>query len=228
MNEETKDKFKIHDTIITWACIIWAIASIVLMFYFTGLNKVTFSIMTFGQLFLVMGIIGITRKNISGVVLTITGLSTIIIAAINEWGYLINNNREVWLFPTMVSTAITVIGLGMMIVPGRIEKRSAKRCKVEVSAECVDFKSTELREGMMYAPVYMYSFNGKEYVKCTNKYRREKEVNIGDTTTLKINEKNPEEIYFEINKASKMLIYIIGASFFILGFGILLTIWAER
>ena len=64
MKEETNEKFLVHDTIISWACIIWAVASIALMLYFSGLNQVTFTIMTFGQLFLIMGIIFLCRKQI--------------------------------------------------------------------------------------------------------------------------------------------------------------------
>ena len=64
-NEETKEKneYSFHDSIISWAFIIWAIASLGLMIFFTGLDQVTFSIMTFGQLFIVMGLITITRKH---------------------------------------------------------------------------------------------------------------------------------------------------------------------
>ena len=54
MKEKTNEKFFVHDTIISWACIIWAICSICLMCYFSGLSQVTFSLMTFGQLFLIM------------------------------------------------------------------------------------------------------------------------------------------------------------------------------
>ena len=62
MEEKTKEeqkakKYIFHDTIISWACIIWAIVSIILMLYFSGLNQVIFTIMTLGQLFLILGII---------------------------------------------------------------------------------------------------------------------------------------------------------------------------
>ena len=46
MKEVTNERFKVHDTIISWACMIWAVLSIALMCYFTGENQVTFSIMT--------------------------------------------------------------------------------------------------------------------------------------------------------------------------------------
>ena len=34
MKEGTKEKFLFHDTVISWACIIWAVASVGLMMYF--------------------------------------------------------------------------------------------------------------------------------------------------------------------------------------------------
>ena len=80
MKEETKENnFKFHDSIISWACIIWAVASVALMCYFTGMNQVTFSIMTFGQLFIVFGIILLVNKKISLIenVETITDYSNI-------------------------------------------------------------------------------------------------------------------------------------------------------
>ena len=85
MKEETKENnYRIHDAIISWACIFWAIVSIALMCYFTGMNQVTFSIMTFGQLFIVMGIISfVKRQAIMGGVFTVTGIGSIIIPAIN-------------------------------------------------------------------------------------------------------------------------------------------------
>ena len=91
MKEETKEKFLFHDTVISWACIIWAVASVGLMMYFSGLNQVTFAIMTFGQLFLIMGIIAMVRKQATGGILTVTGIGCIIIPALNEWGHLFWN-----------------------------------------------------------------------------------------------------------------------------------------
>ena len=44
---------------------------------------------------------------------------------------------------------------------------------------------------------------------------------------VNINEKNPEDVYFEASKASKMLVYIFGFCFFITGLGMLLTVLAE-
>lgn len=228
MSEKTKDEFKVHDTIISWACILWAVISIIFMIYFTGLNKVTFSVMTFGQLFLIMGVVGLTRKNISGAVLTVTGLGTIILSALNEWGYLFNGSQDAWFFPIIMSTAITIIGICMMFGPEALEKKSRKKCKIEVTGECIDFKTADVKGEIHYAPVYAYEYNGKNYTKCTNKYRKEKEINIGDKFNFKINEKNPEEVYIEASKASKMIIYIFGFSFFIMGHGLILTCLSSR
>lgn len=229
MKEQTKEKFVVHDTIISWACIIWAVASIGLMCYFSGLNLVTFSIMTFGQLFLIMGIISICKKQPTGTVFTITGISCIIIPAINEWGYLLNiNSRADSIFPIMLSTAITILGLAMIFGPGILEDIAQRKCKMVVTAELYDFKSTKLSDGTTaYAPVYRYKIDGKEYEKCTNKYKRNQVDIIGNKIELKINENKPEEVYLEASKASKMLIYILGTSFFLTGIGMLITILAE-
>lgn len=229
MKEKTKEKNSFYDTIISWACIIWAAFSIYLMFYFSGTNQVTFAIMTFGQLFLIMGIISICRKQITGMVFTITGLGCIIIPAINEWGYLFNENiASNSIFPIMLSTAITILGLAMMFGPGILENMAERRCKLKVKAELYDFKTTKLSDGQTaYAPVYKYEYNGKEYEKITDKYKRNSTEVIGSKMDIKINENNPEDVYIEASKASKMIIYIFGASFFIAGIGMLITTLAE-
>lgn len=229
MKEETKEKFLFHDTVISWACIIWAVASIGLMLYFTGLNQVTFTLMTFGQLFLIMGIIAIVRKQATGGVFVVTGVGCMIIPALNEWGHLFFNLQNPSnIFPIFATTAIIFIGLAMLIVPGVLENMSQRRCKKIVKGECVDFKTTTLKDGnTAYAPVFMYTFNNKEYTVCKKQYTREKTIDIGTIVDLKINEKKPEDVYFEASKASKMLIYIFGACFFITGVGMLLTVLAE-
>jgi hypothetical protein len=185
--------------------------------------------MTFGQFFLIMGIIAICKKQISGAAFTVTGIGCIIIPAINEWGGLFNSNfSSSNIFPIFLSTAITIIGLAMMIVPGVLENMAERRCKVIVEAECVDFKSTIVSGGeMVYSPIYKYTFEGKDYTVCRGKYSKIKNQDIGYKTTLKINQKKPKDVYFEASKASKMLIYIFGISFFIAGIGMLITTLAS-
>lgn len=227
MKEETNEKFLVHDTIISWACIIWAVLSVALMVYFSGIDQVTFSIMTFGQLFLVMGIIAFCRKQITGAVFTITGLGCIILPAISEWGYLINSNlgNANNIFPAFLSTAITLIGIAMLVVPGILENSAERRCKKQIIAECVDLKEIKLSdESIAYAPVYQYEYNGSSYTKCTEKYKKNEVPSIGSKLEIRINEKKPEDVYIKASKASLMLIYIIGASFFIAGIGMIITV----
>lgn len=231
-NEEKSvesNKYVFHDTVISWAIIIWAVVSFALMVYFTDLNQVTFSIMTFGQLFLISGLICLSRNRKIGCVHTATGLGCIIIPAINEWGYLFNENLQVnILLPILLTTALTIIGLAMMIIPGVLENISEKRCKKEVKAECVDFKSTTSKTGnKLYAPVYRYSVDDKEYERCTNQYAIEKKVRKGSKISLMVNEKNPEQVHIPASKPSKMLIYIFGICFFIAGLGMMITVLAE-
>lgn len=231
MKEETNEKRKsytFHDTLISWACIIWAIASLGFMIYFSGLNQVTFTIMTFGQLFLILGIIAIVRRQSTGPVFSITGLGCIILPAINEWGYLFSDNvPSDSILPVLLSTAITVIGLAMLITPGVLENMAERRCKETVKAEVVDLKTTQISENIMaYAPIYSYTYKDKVYTKCNEKYKTTEIPEIGAKTELKINAVNPEEVYFEASKASKMLIYIFGAGFFMAGLGMILTVLA--
>lgn len=229
MKEETKEKFLFHDTVISWACIIWAVASLCLMMYFSGLNQVTFAIMTFGQLFIIMGIIAIVRKQATGGILTVTGIGCIVIPALNEWGHLFwNVSAPSNLFPIFATVAFCFIGLGMLIMPGVLEDMSARRCKKLVKGEIVDYKTTTLSDGKTaYAPIYSFTIDEKTYKVTRKQYSTKQVGDVGTQVELKVNEKNPEEIYFEASKASKMLIYIFGMSFLITGIGMLLTVLAE-
>ena len=75
-------------------------------------------------------------------------------------------------------------------------------------------------------PIWICS-DGKIYEKCTNRYKRNQTEVVGTKIEIRVNENNPEDVYFEASKASKMLIYILGASFFITGIGMLITVLAE-
>lgn len=229
MKEETKEKFLFHDTIISWACIIWAVASIGLMMYFSGLNQVTFTIMTFGQLFLIMGIIAIVRKQATGGIFTVTGIGCIVIPALNEWGHLFWNLSEPNnIFPIFATVAFCLIGLSMLIMPGILENMAERRCRKIVKGEIVDYKTTTLSNGQTaYAPVYSFTIDEKTYKVARKQYSTNKIENVGARVELKVNENNPEDIYFEASKASKMLIYIFGMSFLITGIGMLLIVLAE-
>lgn len=229
MKEETKEKFLFHDTVISWACIIWAVASVGLMMYFSGLNQVTFAIMTFGQLFLIMGIIAMVRKQATGGILTVAGIGAIVIPALNEWGHLFwNVSAPSNIFPIFATVAFCLIGLSMLIVPGVLENMAERRCKKIVKGEIVDYKTTTLTDGQTaYAPVYSFTIDEKTYKVTRKQYSRKQVEQVGTRVELKVNEKNPEDIYFEASKASKMLVYIFGMSFLITGIGMLLTVLAE-
>ena len=229
MKEETKEKFLFHDTIISWACIIWAVASVGLMMYFSGLNQVTFTTMTFGQLFIIMGIIAIVKKQATGGILTVTGIGCIIIPAINEWGHLFwNVSSPSNIFPIFTTVAFCLIGLSMLVMPGVLENMAERRCKKVVTGEIVDYKTTTLSDGQtVYAPVYSFTIEEKTYQVTRKKYSRKQVGIVGTKVELKVNEKNPEDVYFEASKASKMLVYIFGMSFLITGIGMLLTVLAE-
>jgi len=226
MNEQTNEKCGFYNTVVAWACIIWAVASIGLIMYFSGLNQVTFAIMTVGQLFIIMGIILLDRKKLVGALSVFAGMSCVIISAVNEWGgMLFEGVQGSQIIPTLLSTAIAIIGLAMIIVPEVLEDISESKCKKIVEAECVDFDENKQQDGTVaYAPIYQYEYNGNLYTKCTGKYKRTGLPDIGNRIELKINEFKPQEVYIEASKASKMIIYILGVSFFTMGLGMILTI----
>ena len=147
----------------------------------------------------------------------------------NQWGFILNEDAvSDNIFPILLSTAITFIGIAMMVVPGVLEDSAERKCKKIVEAECVDLKHTTVTNGdLAYAPVYQYAYNGNYYTKCTGKYKTTNYPKVGDKTELRINADKPEEVYIPAEKSSKMLIYIFGASFFIAVIGMLMTTLAS-
>ena len=220
MEVKTKEKNYFYNTVVSWACILWAICSIVLVALFTGRNQTTFAIMTFGQLFIIFGIILLINKKISGVLVLFAGACEVIFPALSQWGYIVvPGTKTADVFLTILPLGNIVIGLAMMILPGMLEKIKINKCKVKVNAECVDYKETTLADEKTVAvsPTYQYEYNGKYYVKNLEDYSSRNEIKIGDKAELMINANNPYEVYVPSTKASKMITYIFGFSFFIAG-----------
>ena len=226
MSEKTKEKNRFYDNVVGWACIIWAFVSIALIAIFTGSNQTTFAVMTFGQLFIILGIILLVNKKISGAVSLFAGMSAVVFPAIVEWGGLFNSNIVYDnIFSLSISAFITVTGLIMMLAPVISEDWKKRTCKVQVEAEVVDFKETTLADNQTpaFASVYQYEYEGKLYVKESKKYSSRDIPTVGDKCTLMINPKNPEDVYVPMTKASKMVMYMLGFGMFIAGCGMLMV-----
>ena len=226
MSEKTKEKNKFYNTVVGWACVIWAVASIAILAIFTGLNQTTFAIMTFGQLFVIFGIILLINRKFSGIVSLFAGVSAIIFPAMFQWGHLFNPAiPEDNVFSLIISGGITLIGLAMLVVPGVSEDLAKRRCRVKVEAEIIDVKETTLSDDvtLAFAPVYQYEHNGKYYTKESRKYSSSVVPIVGDKTELLINGKHPNDVYFPTSKTSKMLVYLLGLGIFISGFGMVLV-----
>ena len=226
MEVKTKEKNYFYNTVVSWACILWAICSIILVAIFTGRNQTTFAIMTFGQLFIIFGIILLINKKISGMLVLFAGACEVILPALSQWGYIIvpgSNTANIFLM--ILPLGNVAIGFAMMFFPGIIEKINKNRCKAKVSAECVDYKETTLADETTVAvsPTYQYEYNGKYYVKNIERYSSRNEIKIGDRIELMINANNPDEFYLPTSKASKMITYIFGLSFFMAGIGMFLV-----
>ncbi len=226
MSEKTKEKKEFYNSIVGWACIIWAIASIGAVAVFTGSSQTTFAIMTFGQLFIVFGIILLVNKKISGAISLLAGMSAVVFPAIVEWGGLFNSNiAQDNIFSLSISSFVTLLGLIMMLAPGISEDWNKRKCKVEVEAEIVDYKETTLADDqtLAFAPVYQYEYEGKLYLRESKKYSSRDIPKVGDKISLMINPKNPQESFVPSSKASKMVLYMLGFGLFVAGCGMLMV-----
>lgn len=121
--------------------------------------------------------------------------------------------------PVACMSVFVIFGMVVIIMPHLKGKRNKNKCTFDVVAKCEEIKkyydfdeSTEL-----YSPVWNYYLDGKQYTYCDNFYSPSSSVNIGDIRVLKVNSKNPEEVYSETDKTGYLVLTIIGTIFVFMG-----------
>lgn len=100
------------------------------------------------------------------------------------------------------------------------DKGKEKRCTESVTAivtKNVSYKETHKKKKSrvrhthyIYAPVYKYTYNEKEYITEGNNRTNPAKYNIDDTAVIMVNPDNPEDIYEpEFKETSKNSIFFI-------------------
>lgn len=195
MNQENllgKKGVSSKDKVIGTIFIIWFLASMIGMFVFTK-----YSIMIFGQYFLVFGAMA-TRVKGDGkwisIPFLIVGLGCIVIP------YLMMNPdilkvEIIWdsVIPLLFILIFVLVGLAMVIIPIMKKKNLKKRCIVPVFATIVKYKETYGESSTLYAPVYSYEYDNQKYEVSTNTYSNIGVKPVGTIVDLQINPYNPKE-----------------------------------
>lgn len=177
--------------------LIWFCASIGAVFCFSIINKY-YTVMIFGQYFLVFGIIvsSVKDKDLTiGVPLILVGLSCIIIPYLmmkpDIKGIVINWDAVIVL---LFSIGFVFTGIALILIPIIRTRQLKRRCSIEVVATIVKHLSEYDDNGNeLFCPIYEFQFNGKKYNVMNNEYTNIGVKPIGTLENLKINPDNPEE-----------------------------------
>ena len=192
--------------------IIWFIGSIISMVYFSKINEY-YTIMIFGQYFLVFGIIPLKSakgmEKLMSVPFILVGLCCILIP------YLIMNPEVLsislnWdaIIPILLILAFIIAGLAMIFIPIINKNRLKKVCTIMVSAKIIDYKYTYGDNGnKLYSPIYEFDFNGKKHNVSNEVYSNIGNKPIDTIVNLMINPNNPEE-YIDNSKVNKFLLVL--------------------
>lgn len=177
--------------------LIWFFGSIFGLMYFSKIN-VYYTVMIFGQYFLVFGMIPILstkgKERLIGVPFVLVGACAVIIPYLMMHPELINANI-VWdsVIPLLLILAFVIAGLAMVVLPIKHKKELESRCTELVSATIVDYKSTRGENGRVYSPIYSFYFNNREYKASNEMYSNIGLKEVGTMVDLKVNPNNPYE-----------------------------------
>lgn len=198
--EELTEKNKKKNKIVSILVIIWFIISIGIFFLAAMLENGHLVFMNFGQYILFFGITGYKEMKDKMLLIPIAaGLGCIIIPLL----MLLTTESNIDWEKIIVIIALLVFiiaGLGMIIIPLRKYLAQKRLCSVIVPATIISYDSTEYRDPdtrrikTLYAPTYIYTYNGKEYKVESDTYSNVGVKGEGSAVDLRINPDNPTEI----------------------------------
>lgn len=200
---DSKQKASIGEWILGSIILIWFFASLGLMIYLADVNSY-YMVICLGQLFFVLGLLGLSKKAKIGIIFVIVGLSLVIIPIL-----MMNPNLEVnWDFviPIIMLCVFLIVGIGLLLLPSIIYKKKDKEFSISLTAKVIGLKETNGNRTKLYAPIYEYYFNNKNYRISSNTYSNVNVPNVDDVVEIKINPQDPQEVY---NPGSKKTVIII-------------------
>lgn len=196
--------------------LIWFIGSIISMLYLSKINEY-YTIMIFGQYFLVFGLIplkaAIGKEKLISIPFILVGLCCIVIPYLMMNPDLLSVNLN-WnnIIPLLLILVFVIAGIAMIFIPVIFNNKLKKICTITVNAKIVDYKCTYSdNRKKLYCPIYEFEFNGKKYEVSNNKYSNFDNKPIETIINLKINPDNPNE--FIDNRNFDSLIIILGIIF---------------
>lgn len=139
--------------------------------------------------------------------------------------YRTNNPKIVGIFFILFSILFIIVGIVVLMIP----KIKAQKCTESVRAEVVEnllvesshrSSSGHRRTSMMYKPVFLFTYNGKDYRVESKTSSDPPAFQPGEIVELKINPDDPTDFYAPSDKTTSFIGIIftaMGALFLIIG-----------
>ena len=195
--EPKKVREKHKSSLIGIVFIIWFIASIIGLIYFSKINEY-YTIMIFGQYFLVFGMIPLFKAEGSDKLISIPFLSIGILGLVIPYlmmhsellGFEINWESFLAFLGVLI---FFLVGAALFITPIIKKNRLKKVCTETVSATIIKHHTYYSDGKTMYCHVYSFKYINKEYKVSDNYYTNVGVKPVGTVVELKINPDNPNE-----------------------------------
>lgn len=211
--------------------ILWFIVSIIAMVCLSDVST-EWTIIIFGQMFLVFGIIGLfsggfEMSKVWILLFPLVGLGCIVGGLIGLYGEEEFKEKMYDMLPIFISVLLFVIGILFIIIPIYMKKVREKYCTLPVKGVIADVyrkRSSDRNHHnihYVYAPVYEYFYNGTLYRKESNVYTNYEKFDIGSEVTVFLNPSNPDDYY--VKRSGETAINLIfGIIFLIFSVAIML------
>ncbi len=196
--------------------LIWFVGSLILIIHLSNVNPI-YSVICFGQYFLVFGLIALCNKVWPGLIFAIIGLGIIIVSVLS----LMPNLSINWdiVLPILLLSVFIIVGIGLMTIPTIVKIIKKKKTSFKVMGKVIDLEGAYEEGTKVFAPVYEFYFNGKTYRVKSNVITNVGVPKIGEVLEIMIDPNNPEEFYVE-EQNKTLTIILFGMGILLVGAGI--------
>lgn len=199
---------------------LWFLGSIVALIYCAKIENVYYTIMTFGQYFLVFSLVPLNgcegKDKLLGIPFLLLGIGMVGVplCMMNPQWFEEGINWE-YIISILGILVFVLAGLAMVVLPWMEKRRLKKICTEIVDATIVRNQVKFSNRKKLYCPVYKFNHYNGEYEVSDNFYTNIGVKPVDTPVELKINPNNPKEFF--IGKSDKfMTIQFMGIIFLII------------
>lgn len=190
-----KEEYSLKDKIITIIFLAWFIGSMVGMLVLSEINEY-YTIMIFGQYFLVFSLIMLWNKIIAGIPFFLVGSACLVVPYLMMKPE-INGRVIIWddIVPILIISVFVIVGLGLIIYPLIDTIKAKLKRNTKVTAIVKEYATMDKYGNPLYYPLYEFEYNGQTHKVIGKKGYKKELKNIGTFVDLKINPNNPSDLF---------------------------------